>query len=70
MEGKLLYGDIYYQHRLNGWKYIEFRHYHTNHGKASKLFSMEGHSLCDACTEVFPSYKKLETMVGLKELTE
>jgi len=52
-----------------------FTHFHKNAKGAP--FATRGHiisdgiySYCDWCKKEFPSRSKLETMVGLKELTE
>jgi len=79
-----LYGDVWYSRLIrpgqmmyfdNGKVQIPltFKHRHSNHnpiGSGYILTSVADYTYCDTCNKKFPSRKKLETMVGLKELTE
>jgi len=53
-----------------------FNHFHKNSKgapfatRAYIIAEKDIYSYCDGCKKKFPSRKKLETMVGLKELTE
>jgi len=72
MGWKLLYGDVHYRSSGQPDHYLLLYHAH-NEGRSNIGFLLELHkkyTTCDKCRQKFPSRSKLETMVGLKELTE
>jgi len=80
-----LFGDVWYRREVRPgqiavWEDgkvqipVFFLHIHDQFNSRKPgtgyILSSGDYSYCDICDKKFPSRKKLETMVGLKELTE